>query len=62
MNLKTIQNYTGIKHRLVGNATDAMEIIFNHLKLPVDSKVLVPAHTMLATASAAKSANLIPVP
>ena len=58
-----IQNYTGIKHCIsVGNATDAMEIIFNYLKLPFGTKVLVPAHTMLATASAAKSANLIPVP
>ncbi len=60
---ENIQNYTGIKHCItVGNATDAMEIIFNYLKLPTNSKVLVPAHTMLATASAAKSANLIPIP
>ena len=46
----------------VGNATDAMEIIFNFLKLPRGSNVLVPAHTMLATASAAHSADLNPVP
>ena len=39
-----------------------MEIIFQFLDLPKNSKVLVPAHTMLATASAVKSANLIPIP
>ena len=58
-----IQFMTGIKHCItVGNATDAMEIIFNFLDLPFNSKVLVPSHTMLATASAARSANLIPIP
>ena len=58
-----IQKYTGIKNCItVGNATDAMEIIFNFLKLPRGSNVLVPAHTMLATASAAHSADLNPVP
>ena len=58
-----IQNYTGIKNCVtVGNATDAMEIIFNFLKIPKGSNVLVPAHTMLATASAAHSADLNPVP
>lgn len=59
----SIINYTGIKNCVaVGNATDAMEIIFKFLKLPINSKVLVPAHTMLATASAAKSSDLVPVP
>ena len=58
-----IQDMTGIKHCItVGNATDAMEIIFNFLDLPLNSKVLLPSHTMLATASAARSANLIPIP
>ena len=58
-----IEELTNIKHCIsVGNATDAMEIIFDYLKLPYSSKVLVPAHTMLATASAAKSANLNPIP
>jgi len=58
-----IEEYTGIKNCVtVGNATDAMEIIFNFLKLPRGSNVLVPAHTMLATASAAHSAELNPVP
>ena len=43
-----IQKYTGIKNCItVGNATDAMEIIFNFLKLPRGSNVLVPAHTIL---------------
>ena len=32
------------------------------LRLPINSKVLIPAHTMLATASAAKSAGLTPIP
>ena len=60
---KNIQNYTGIKNCVcVGNATDAMEIIFDFLKLPFNSNVIVPAHTMLATASAAKKANLNPIP
>ncbi|WP_186596161.1 DegT/DnrJ/EryC1/StrS aminotransferase family protein [Synechococcus sp. PROS-7-1] len=54
-----IVNYTGIKHCItVGNATDAMEIIFDFLDLPKGSEVIVPAHTMIATASAAVSAGL----
>ena len=58
-----IQEITGIKHCItVGNATDAMEIIFSFLKLPFNSNVLIPTHTMLATASAAKSAGLNPIP
>ena len=60
---KKIEKITGIKHCIcVGNATDAMEIIFSFLKLPISTKVLIPAHTMLATASAAKSLGLIPIP
>lgn len=60
---KEIQKFTDIKHCIcVGNATDAMEIIFDFLKLPKNSKVLIPAHTMLATASAAKSHGLNPIP
>ena len=58
-----IQNlYRYKKLCLRGNATDALEIIFQFLKLPINSKVIVPAHTMLATASAAKSQSLNPVP
>lgn len=58
-----INKLTGIKNCVsVGNATDAMEIIFDFLKLPEKTKVLVPAHTMLATASAARTANLEPIP
>lgn len=58
-----MQSITGIKHCIcVGNATDAMEIIFKFLNLPVGSDVLIPTHTMLATASAAKSVGLNPVP
>ena len=60
---KELIKLTGIKNCItVGNATDAMEIIFQYLNLPENSSVLVPAHTMLATASAAKSANLNPIP
>lgn len=60
---KRMQEYTRIKHCIgVANATDAMEIIFNFLDLPSNSRVIVPAHTMLATASAAKGAGLIPIP
>ncbi len=58
-----IQNLSKIKNCVcVGNATDGLEIIFDFLKLPHNSKVLVPAHTMLATASAARSAGLHPEP
>ena len=60
---KKIQEITGIKNCVcVANATDAMEIIFGFLDLPKGSNVIVPAHTMLATASAAKTANLNPIP
>jgi len=60
---KTLEKITGIKYCIsVANATDAMEIIFSYLNLPRDSKVIVPSHTMLATASAAKNAGLIPFP
>ena len=58
-----IVKFTGVKNCIsVGNATDAMEIIFEYLNLPINSNVIVPAHTMLATASAAKSVNLNPIP
>ncbi len=58
-----IVEITGIKHCIcVANATDAMEIIFSFLELPFNSKVLIPIHTMLATASAVKSAGLNPIP
>lgn len=58
-----IKNITGIRNCVcVANATDALEIIFDFLKLPENSDVLVPAHTMLATASAAKVNGLNPVP
>ena len=58
-----IEELTGINHCIcVANATDAMEIIFSFLRLPINSKVLIPTHTMLATASAAKSAGLSPIP
>ena len=58
-----IVKFTGVKNCItVGNATDAMEIIFEYLNLPISTNVIVPAHTMLATASAAKSANLNPIP
>ena len=58
-----IQNLTGIKNCVcVGNATDALEIIFDYIKLPLKSNVLVPAHTMLATASAVKVNGLNPIP
>ena len=58
-----IQNLTGINNCVcVGNATDALEIIFDYIKLPFNSNVLVPSHTMLATASAVKVNSLNPVP
>ncbi len=60
---KKIQEITKINNCIcVGNATDAMEIIFGFLDLPKGSNVLVPTHTMLATASAAKSLGLNPIP
>jgi len=58
-----IEEYTKIRHCVcVGNATDAMEIIFDFLNLPLDSNVLVPSHTMLATASSAATKGLNPIP
>lgn len=60
---QALQSFTGIKHAIsVGNATDALEIIFEFLELPPGSKVLVPAHTMIATASAVHKAGLEVVP
>lgn len=60
---KDIQTLTGIKNCVcVANATDAMEIMFDFVKLPLNSNVLVPAHTMLATASAVKVNGLNPIP
>ena len=59
----SIEKYTGIQHCVsVANATDAMEIIFSFLQLERGTRVLVPAHTMIATASAVVSAGLQPVP
>lgn len=59
----SLENFTGIKYCItVANATDAMEIIFSYLNLKKNSKVILPSHTMLATASAVKTAGLIPLP
>ena len=60
---QAIVNFTGIKYcTTVANATDALEIIFSYLNLKKGSRVLVPSHTMLATASAAKASGLEPFP
>lgn len=60
---RKIEEYTQIKHCVsTANATDALEIIFSYLDLPRGSKVLVPSHTMQATASAAWTNGLLPVP
>ena len=60
---EALQSFTGIKHVIsVANATDALEIIFEYLNLPRGSKVLVPAHTMIATASAVDRCGLEVVP
>jgi dTDP-4-amino-4,6-dideoxygalactose transaminase len=46
----------------VGNATDGMEIILEAIGVKQGDEVIICSHTMLATASAIKTAGGIPVP
>ncbi len=46
----------------VNNATDALQLLLKASNLKKNSEILVSSHTMIATASAIKFANCIPVP
>lgn len=45
----------------VGNGTDALEIALRALDLPLDSEVIVPANSFIATSEAVSAAGLRPV-
>jgi UDP-2-acetamido-2-deoxy-ribo-hexuluronate aminotransferase len=56
-------NYTGAKHAVgVANATDGLELAWMALGLRQGDEVICCSHTMLATASAIKTAGGTPVP
>ncbi len=58
-----IANYTGAKHAIgVGNATDALQLLFNANGLNRGDEVIFCSHTMIATASAIKFSGATPVP
>ena len=60
---KNIANYTGAKHAIgVGNATDALQLLFNANGLTEGDEVIFCSHTMIATASAIKFTGATPVP
>lgn len=58
-----LARYTGAKYAIgVGNATDGLEFAWMALGLRPGDEVICCSHTMLATASAIKTAGGIPVP
>jgi dTDP-4-amino-4,6-dideoxygalactose transaminase len=58
-----IAKYIGANYAVgVGNATDGLEICLASLKEKKKGKVIISAHTMLATASAIIMNGMIPVP
>lgn len=51
----------GVKHCIgVGNGTDSLFLILKAMKLPLNSEVLVPANSFIATSEAASLAGLKP--
>jgi dTDP-4-amino-4,6-dideoxygalactose transaminase len=59
----TIEKYTGIKHAIgVGNATDALQLLFKAGGLSKGDEVIFCSHTMIATASAIAFTGATPVP
>jgi len=59
----TLAEYTDAEHAIgVANATDGMELIWMALGLRPGDEVICCSHTMLATASAIKTAGGTPVP
>ena len=58
-----LADYIGCAHAMgVGNATDALEFGWMSLGLRPGDEVIISSHTMLATASAIKTAGGTPVP
>ena len=58
-----IAKYTGAKHAIgVGNATDALQLLFKANDLSKGDEVIFCSHTMIATASAIKFCGAVPVP
>ena len=58
-----LASYTGAKYAIgVGNATDGLELSWMAIGLRKGDEVICCSHTMLATASAIKTAGGIPVP
>ncbi len=59
----TLAEYTGASHAIgVANATDGLELSWMALGLRPGDEVIISSHTMLATASAIKTAGGTPVP
>ncbi len=59
----TLAAYTGAKYAIgVANATDGLELAWMAIGLRPGDEVIVCSHTMLATASAIKTAGGVPVP
>lgn len=60
---KSAAEFIGAKFAVgVGNATDGLEMIWQSIGLKPGDEVIVSAHTMVATASAIKTAGGMPVP
>ena len=60
---KAAAEFIGAKYAVgVGNATDGLEMIWQSIGFKPGDEVIVSAHTMVATASAIKSAGGTPVP
>lgn len=59
----SLATYTGANHAVgVANATDGLELSWMALGLLPGDEVIISSHTMLATASAIKTAGGVPVP
>ena len=58
-----LASYTGASHAIgVANATDGLELAWMAIRLNPGDEVICCSHTMLATASAIKTAGGVPVP
>lgn len=58
-----VAKYLGVKHAFgVGNATDGLHLAFRAAGLTPGDEVIFPAHTMIASPSAAHFAGGVPVP
>ena len=58
-----LANYAGSNYAVgVGNATDGMEIFLEAIGINPGDEIIISSHTMLATASAVKTAGGTPIP